>query len=140
MLEAVLPLSPSVSSDAGLGHTAPFKVERKTCTNVFLFVFCLYCCCCLFCFLFVCLLAGSDQAFCFLNARPRYKLSGTRPAVGRFTERSHFPPHDATAVFKHHIFQVLQQKSDFKAGFHFYHIKNKADCKKKQTNKTQTTV
>lgn len=102
---------------------------------VFLLVFCLYCCCCcLFYFLFVCLLAGSDQAFCFWNARPRYKLSGARPAVGRFTERSHFPPHDVTAAFKHHTFQVLQQKSDWQSWLSFL-PHQKQSWLQKETNK-----
>ena len=71
MLEAVLPLSPSVSSDAGLGHTAPFKVKRKTCTNVvvlvsFLFFYIVVVCL----FVFVCLFVGRFRpSFLFLECQ-----------------------------------------------------------------------
>ena len=72
MLEAVLPLSPSVSSDAGLGHTDPFKVERKTCTNVVVFclVFSFYIVVVVFLLLFFGLFVGRFRpSFLFLECQ-----------------------------------------------------------------------
>ena len=104
MLEAVLPLSPSVSSDAGLGHTDPFKVERKTCTNVVVFwlVFSFYIVVVVFLLLFFGLFVGRFRpSFLFLECQTSLWTVHWAQSLSASRRHGRFPtPHFSSATTK----------------------------------------